>query len=180
MPDYPKPVPAHDVWSREKPADLPIDNSEQERQGRIIHGRNRVEMEPGQTDQYGRIVSPDGSHYGPGHDLNTNIPQWVPGVNGTMPARPQQGPVDRRPRGEETNKFIDDGGPHRPRSHQTRNPNEYRTREDAEAAAAILRQQDPTGNYLVASASSNGDLWIIARRGEVDLVFDSTSHNQPT
>jgi hypothetical protein len=187
MPQYPHQnptvVPAHDVWSREQPTDLPVDNSEARRLSRVIHPPTGVDVLPDQTDHRGNVVSPDGDHYAPSVDLNTGIPQWVRGedgrpLGGTMPERPPQGPADRRPRGAEVSKFIDDGGRHFPQPHATRNPDEFRTEAEARAEVERLRKDDPNGNYLVVSTSSYGDLWIVARRGELQQVLDAAQGKQ--
>jgi hypothetical protein len=83
--------------------------------------------------------------------------------------------TDDRPRGPETNKCVD--GPH-PGLPPTCNPNEFRTEAEAQTEVERLRQEDPAGNYLVVKASPYGDLWIVARRGELSQVIDMARGNQ--
>jgi hypothetical protein len=93
-------------------------------------------------------------------------------------------------RGPETNKCIDDGPPqhgmnpsggasiHNPHRipHRgpppTRNPGEFRTEAEAKAEVERLRKDDPTGNFLIVDASPYHDLYVIARRGEVQEIID--------
>jgi hypothetical protein len=182
-------VPRSEIWPREQPKDLRNQNpdgsatEEMKRLSRIIHAEahpsRHVEMKPGGTDENGNVVSADGMHYRPEVDLNAAIPTWIrsPGVNGTL-RNPITGPLDTRPSLNGGCKFIDDGGGNFPRPHASRNPGEFRTEAEAKAEVELLRKKDPNGNYLIVNASQHGDLWVVARRGEVNQVLDIARGNR--